>query len=307
MGPKRARSAPYCYNPDLPENWTSAQLKESLKSRGISFPANARRSVLIRLHTDNTASARSHNATENLHNDRDLPRSHNATDQNSNGDDRQNNVLIDIVSKLTSTVQSLQQNVINLTSRVNSLTPGAVSQSVSHAVVNNAQGQERLCTAGTSSVATDNYTLDTAFARISTAAAGSADQIPEFKRTKYGFSAESLPLVETISPQLRQQITSDEEIPNACARGRFDTNSLPTSFRVAKELKDHLEHLWDSSLCSSTRRTYSSALQCFLSFVCMSGITFLSNCLPVVNESLLVYFVTHCKSVLKLKYETSYI
>lgn len=31
---------------------------------------------------------------------------------------------------------------------------------------------------------------------------------------------------------------------------------------------------------------------------------FQANCLPMVNESLLVYFVTHCKSVLKLKYET---
>lgn len=36
----------------------------------------------------------------------------------------------------------------------------------------------------------------------------------------------------------------------------------------------------------------------------MSGIVFHSTCLPSVNESLLVYFVTHCKSVLKLKYDT---
>lgn len=31
---------------------------------------------------------------------------------------------------------------------------------------------------------------------------------------------------------------------------------------------------------------------------------FQSNCLPIVNETLLMYFVTHCKSVLKLKYDT---
>ena len=201
MGPKGARPVPYSYNPDLPENWTSVQLKEALKSRGISFPVHARRAVLIRLYTDSVA--RSHNATGN---NEDIPISQNSTDQNSNGDDRQN-VLIDIVSKLTSSVQSLQQNVINLTSRVNSMTPGAVPQPITNHLTNrNAQDQARSCTADT--ISTENYTLDTAFARISSAAAGSADQISEFKRTKYGFSAESLPLVETISPQLRQQITA---------------------------------------------------------------------------------------------------
>ena len=205
MGPKGARPVPYSYNPDLPENWTSVQLKEALKSRGISFPVHARRAVLIRLYTDSVA--RSHNATGN---NEDIPISQNSTDQNSNGDDRQN-VLIDIVSKLTSSVQSLQQNVINLTSRVNSMTPGAVPQPITNHLTNrNAQDQARSCTADT--ISTENYTLDTAFARISSAAAGSADQISEFKRTKYGFSAESLPLVETISPQLRQQITSGKDV-----------------------------------------------------------------------------------------------
>ena len=177
MGPKRARPVPYSYNPDLPENWTSVQLKEALKSRGISFPVHARRAVLIRLYTDSVASARSHNATGN---NEDIPISQNSTDQKSNGDDRQN-VLIDIVSKLTSSVQSLQQNVINLTSRVNSMTPGAVPQPITNHLTNrNAQDQARSCTADT--ISTENYTLDTAFARISSAAAGSADQISEFKR-----------------------------------------------------------------------------------------------------------------------------
>ena len=87
MGLKRVRPVPYNYNPDLPENWTSVQLKEALKSRGISFPTHARRSVLNRLYTDNIASARSHNATGY---NEDIPISQNALHQNSNGDDRQN-------------------------------------------------------------------------------------------------------------------------------------------------------------------------------------------------------------------------
>ena len=57
-------------------------------------------------------------------------------------------VLMDIVSKLTSSVQYLQQNVINLTAKVNSMTSGAVPQPVTNAVINrNAQDQARSCTA----------------------------------------------------------------------------------------------------------------------------------------------------------------
>jgi hypothetical protein len=120
---------PYSYNPDLLENWTSAQLKDSLKSCGISFPANARRALLIRLYTDSVLSARSLNAAVQLSDPSiNAQRSHSAMDQNNNGVDCQNNALVDIVSKLTSTVQSLQQNVINLTARVNSMTQGACIQ-----------------------------------------------------------------------------------------------------------------------------------------------------------------------------------
>ena len=214
MGPKRTRSVPYSYNPDLPENWTSAQLKDSLKSRGISFPANARRSLLIRLYTDSVASARSLNAAVQLS---DPPinaqRSHSAMDQNNNGGDRQNNALVDIVSKLTSTVQSLQQNVINLTARVNSMSQGACIQTNATAGISQSQpGQERTSVTTSPSAPETNYTLDTAFARISTAAAGSQDQLSEPRRTRFGFSAESLPLVETISPLLRQQIIAGKDV-----------------------------------------------------------------------------------------------
>lgn len=215
MGPKRTRTVPYSYNPDLPENWTSAQLKDSLKSRGIAFPGNARRSALIRLHTDNVASARPHNATGQLNSD--APQSHNTPDQNKNGGDRQNNTLVDIVSKLTSTVQSLQQNVINLTSKVNSITQvgglqtSANASSTAQSQISRPLSQES-SSATTSSSTQDSFTLDTAFARISAAAAGSAEQMSEPRRTRYGFAAESLPLVETISPQIRSQITAGKDV-----------------------------------------------------------------------------------------------
>ncbi|XP_048778466.1 uncharacterized protein LOC125682096 [Ostrea edulis] len=309
MGPKQVSP----YNADLPANWTAACLKQTLNARGMSFPTNARRSVLIRLLSNGpeqlSDSARSHNAT--VSDNGDL-RSQDATVHNNNngglqatsGGSQNQAVVIDLVSKLTLTVQSLQQNVINLTTRVNNLSSirdGSGNVPVGPMTVSLGP---TTCSSNVPFPTTDNYNLDTAFARLSSAAAGSSTQAAEFKRTRFGYSAESLPMVKTISPLLRQHITSDEEIPGTCARSRWESHSLSASLPIVYGLKEELVNLWDSSLCSSTKRIYSSALQCFLTFVCMSGVMVQSKCLPAVNESLLMYFVTHCKHVLKLGYET---
>ncbi|XP_055999644.1 uncharacterized protein LOC125649823 [Ostrea edulis] len=232
MGPKRSnRSVPY--NPELPANWTSARLRETLNSRGINFPTNARRSVLIRLIEENENPI---NRLTQSHNDT----SHNATQRvNNNGEQR---VLVDLVSKLTSTVQSLQQSVVSLNTRVNSLTAQANIQS-DNAVAGRpllrtetARNATRVTTgnnepptsAGLSTVhvSTDSlpisptnesrgYDLASAFSafqsRQVSAAAGSPGQLNNV-RTTYGYASESLPLVETISPQLRQQIVSGKDV-----------------------------------------------------------------------------------------------
>lgn len=217
MGPKRA-SRPAPYNPDLPVNWTAARLKEALDSRGIAYSSNARRSALVRLYTESefpgsinrtvNDSARSHDPPH-INGDSSVRRSRDAPQQNNNGD---HGVLIDLVSKLSSTVQSLQQNVVHLTSRVNSLQATAINPS-STARNNDEPGSETPANSTTTGRNPESsFTLDTAFARISAAAAGSPTQSLELKRTRFGFAAESLPLVETISPQLRHQITSGKDV-----------------------------------------------------------------------------------------------
>ena len=136
--------------------------------------------------------------------------------QNSNGGPQEQNgsaqnfsTMVDIVSKLSSTVQSLQQNVINLTARVNS---------ISSTQCNGPTQENNATTVGPSTFtapvhqSSEEYNLDTAFARLSSSAAGSATQATDFKRTRFGFSAESLPLVETISPALRQQIITGKDV-----------------------------------------------------------------------------------------------
>jgi len=149
MGPIRGRNRTGHYDPELLENWTLARLKEELNKKGVRFPKNARRMALVRLlqhnmgenevstqrnddsstrgHVDIYSSARSHDSSQNARGDESVFGSEVSQDapminnNNNNGDTSNNRVLIGLVSKLSSTVQTLQQNVSSLTSKVNTL------------------------------------------------------------------------------------------------------------------------------------------------------------------------------------------
>lgn len=106
MGPKLTRHSPYAYDPDLPGNWTTFRLKQALNNRGIIYPSNAKLSHLIRLVEENSINRPGSPLDAQGAPSRDAPV------QNNNGGDHR--VMIDLVSKLSSIVQSLQQKVINL-------------------------------------------------------------------------------------------------------------------------------------------------------------------------------------------------
>ncbi|CAG2197022.1 unnamed protein product [Mytilus edulis] len=154
MGPiRKKKNNNAVYNPTLLENWTIARLKAELERKNIAFPLNAKRLTLVRLLkryensdsiTSNTTNARGEEARgENTRGEEPIngsavyhhalplqnarvdgdPRSHDAPNINNNENtpSNDNRVLIGIVSKLSSTVQSLQQNVSGLTGKVNLL------------------------------------------------------------------------------------------------------------------------------------------------------------------------------------------
>lgn len=79
---------------------------------------------------------------------------------------------------------------------------------------------------------------------------------------------------------------------------------MPSIFEPHRDLKNHAEHLIDASIESSTAATYRAGLDCFLRFILMSRMCSAFNKLPVINEDILVYFVSHCQLMLKLRYET---
>ncbi|CAC5418314.1 unnamed protein product [Mytilus coruscus] len=139
-------------------------------------------------------------------------RSHDAPSTNNNNENtpsNDNRVLIGIVSKLSTTVQSLQQNVSGLTGKVNALLQARSNENTSRIV-------ETPNVYVSAPVDTYNALQNTRTAP--NAAAGSEEQLSNFGtsgnmvRTAHGYSAETLPFVETISPQLRKNIISGMDI-----------------------------------------------------------------------------------------------
>ena len=79
---------------------------------------------------------------------------------------------------------------------------------------------------------------------------------------------------------------------------------MPAGFRSDAVLEESVNKLWIASVSVNTRSVYNTGLQCLLNFVLLSGVVFEQSSLPVLNEDVLIYFVTHCHTRLKLKWTT---
>ncbi|CAG2191955.1 unnamed protein product [Mytilus edulis] len=138
-----------------------------------------------------------------------------------------NRTLINIVSRLSTTVQSLQQNVTTLTGQVNTLITQRTVDAREQATSTTITGNTGIPTFGStgnprSEVNSNglNFNLETAYSALKsnalpTAAAGSEEQAlrnNRYVQTPRGYSAESLPFVETVTPQLRRNIISGMDI-----------------------------------------------------------------------------------------------
>ncbi|VDI64285.1 Hypothetical predicted protein [Mytilus galloprovincialis] len=324
MGPvtRRPTGQPQ-YDPVLKENWTLLRLRQEVTRLKLNVPKNAKRLTLVRIlnsvenssHSDNTTEtvdisdiadeantiyggARSHNAPVRNQEDHVAP-----TTTSSN----EGRTLINLVSRLSSTVQSLQQNVSALNGKVNSLLvvqPNTRQEEVAVPTFTSTGSghSEDINNSGNS------HNLESAYASLNrttmpAAAAGSANQEARSVRTSRGYSAETLPFVETISPQLRKNIISDGEISKAGTKSRSDTHTLPSSSSFDDGLIKQVEELWEASLCISTRKTYNSGFLCFKTFMAMTNQHHI-NSVPIIDEDCLIYFVTYCKNSLKLAHAT---
>lgn len=234
MGPKRRNARPVPYDPELLENWTLSRLREELKTLSVPFRTSDKRSVLVKKLRDARSGA----------SDADrFPRATGARSHNSSveiGGSVQNS-LIEMVSSLADSVATLQEGYQRLEQRLVSPSPSlpnANSDSAHASVLTNnmstrghargpmptrhtpsaAAGSEHQLVGDTlnsldSSSGTPwrEFTLETAYRRLEDSSSQGENNAPS-KRTRFGFSSETLPLVETISPSLRNQIISGRDV-----------------------------------------------------------------------------------------------
>ena len=226
MAPKRkSRSRPAPYDPELPINWTLQRLREELLRKGIRAPQGTRRMALVRMLNENQQSA----STSNFET---TPRSEPIRTTGNGPVNNGDRTVVDIVSRLTSTVHTLQQSVSTLNEKVNNLST-QVNDAVNRVVVtqsdrttlvrgNSTEQPQHTGTNVNEQSQVQGFTMATAIAALNSnqirtvsAAAGSeaqASNTNNYKRTAFGYSAESLPLVETVAPNIRQSIIQGKDV-----------------------------------------------------------------------------------------------
>ncbi|XP_033741944.1 uncharacterized protein LOC117328516 [Pecten maximus] len=275
MGPKRRNARPLPYDPELYENWTIARLQEELRSKNIAFKAGSKRMTLVKklreatrseTRTTNPSAPPSRGAV--YHNP---PRQDGVTEVAVSTGDSTTNLdrLVNIVTSLSESVATLQDSYIRLENRLGN---------------------------------TENEARDR---RQVAAAAGSSSQTAvDSLRLPVPTSPADFTL-DTAYKRFEESATSqDGSLPTPGSSRRHASHSVSSSGIPFDELSEEVDLLWDSALSRSTRATYQSGLNCFLTFVLMQGISFPVNSLPPINEDLLIPFVTHCQKALLFKFDT---
>ncbi|XP_033119144.1 uncharacterized protein LOC117118615 [Anneissia japonica] len=206
------RSAPY--DADT-RSYTVASLKGELTKRGVSFPSTAKKATLLNLLPQ---SIRQTQDSETL----PVPDIPFTNETGEIGDQRDlnagsnNRVLIGLVSKLSSTVRALQKNVSTLTQKVNNLTNTPTeSRNIQNEYPEN--GPSNTDTNVENSQMHETFNIEKALhahKNPSTSSSGRTTNanIGTYKRTRFEYAAESLPMVETISPTIRNQIITGRDV-----------------------------------------------------------------------------------------------
>lgn len=238
-GSNRSRSRPTPYDPDMVENWTLARLKAACRDKGLQFTSNIRRFGLVRLLRDHERANEIESRSESGQDQHSSPalqgaRSHNpSSDVTQDGRPHDVDNLTSVLSALSQSVNLLNSKVDNLERRIDSRGISAEFNSTQQPVNTSASasigilGRETVnptADGNITSVTDNSFTLSTAYRVFNSgenvyntpsAAAGSASQLPgstNAARTAFGYAAHTLPLVETVSPQVRQNIVTGKDI-----------------------------------------------------------------------------------------------
>ena len=209
MGPKRRNTTSSqrtpAYDPKLPENWTVEKLRKALDEIGVDVPSGCKRSRLVAMYKENTGKTRA-SATR-------------ASAQPAPQVNNQDGGLQEVwaaVKDLSSVVVDLKNTVQTLKPTSPTPSPNPQIPQLSDRIEPTFSPQPSLEHEG------NNFNKDRQFNLASALAAyngPSTSSVPpgqsysgNYVRTQFGFAAESLPFVETVSPALRRQIIEGKDV-----------------------------------------------------------------------------------------------
>ncbi|XP_060069332.1 uncharacterized protein LOC132549415, partial [Ylistrum balloti] len=343
MGPKQrtrnnSRSTPYDLS--MPENWTTAKLKQELSKLGVTVSSSSKKNTLVALYkrhaTNNRTGAIGHDHSPVTETDDQTPgRIRNSTSQNAPRDINNQDGVLSVISKFTDTISAqladslsnIRQEMQTIQDRIHSMESRPIPAAAAGSSVQTArdanvqqviQGQHHFTNReGSSSdmYLTNDHQVGSRFT-LQTAIAAHSSQTSEispiqpnmgthsFVRTQHGYSAESLPFVEVLSPTLRRHIVEDDKVSQTSTMGGSTANAMSFGIKPTYTRRDQINQLWDYAVSPLTKRTYAVAIQHLLRFTALCGLMGSASQLPSLSEDILIDFVSYCHFSLGLRVAT---
>ena len=249
---KRSRSVSNIANVDntrydlsMPQNWTVVQLKAELQQNNIPFSPSAKKSRLIQLCKDN-----------GLIDGRVAPLP--PPQQAQSGAEHPNNSVLELtktVAELQKTVRDLSENVNHLKQQTMSADQGVQSRTTADqgSCLENAQTMmanslqltghttqaEPLPPAAESCVPSTSFDQEASCnSDLLASAMNHNGDSSGYVKTKYGYSAESLPFMDAVHPTLKKQILEGKDINLASLLIPYYTGPHADPSVITKERPD---------------------------------------------------------------------
>ena len=232
------------YDMSFPQNWTVEQLRSELTRNSVSFRKTDKKARLIQLCKDNGLISTRNSIPDGL------------TNSQQDVENSELTKLTNTVAELQNTVAMLSRNVDKLSQNNSVSTQNVSSNSAGSSVPimsGTIQFPEVSCespqptfTSSTGGI-TDGQSM---VAAASTGVSGmnlGAVTPTMGTQTRFGFSVESLPFIETVHPTLRKQIVEGEDINLAALLIPYYTGNHADSAEIIKD-KDRPDPRLQNSL-----------------------------------------------------------
>lgn len=185
----------------IPENWTVSKLREELKTLGISVAPRSRHSLLVKQYKQTVR--------QRLCDSRD-PDATRAVNDSGRGLASHAQAHSPIVSP--SDFKAMQETISGLLSSVKTLTTIVATQNQNQTVDNSRKHQGNDEPGFTLFSRPSDVHLECTGSDGNSATLSPPSRQGQYLNTKFGFSAESLPFIETVQPSIRRQIQDGKNV-----------------------------------------------------------------------------------------------